>query len=71
MKELKESLDKSSHPIELDIDDGWGDLIPSLDGIDLVGSFDMEDIRESSFFFGSSCRDSGGRRLIKRICLNQ
>merc|ERR1719318_1949064 len=47
MKELKESLDKSTHPAELDIDDGWGDLSPSLEGIDLVGSFDMEDISEN------------------------
>ena len=47
MKESKESLDKSSHPTELDIDDGWGDFSPSLEGIDLVGSFDIEDISEN------------------------
>ena len=47
MKESKESLDKSSHPTELDIDDGWGDFSPSLESIDLVGSFDIEDISDS------------------------
>ena len=31
----------------MDIDDGWGDLSPSLEGIDLVGSFDIEDLSEN------------------------
>ena len=31
----------------MDIDDGWGDLSPSLEGIDLVGSFDTEDLSEN------------------------
>ena len=31
----------------MDIDDGWGDLSPSLEGIILVGIFDMGDISEN------------------------
>ena len=31
----------------MDIDNGLRDLSPSLEGIDLVGSFDIEDISEN------------------------